>query len=400
MRYCLETRGPQTIQKYDRQTWPYVKGWERPAFSLPSRESVDAKYNLIFQMSEELSLRDVRLQKLARMRELGHDPFLMERFDRTHSAKEMLEGFQEEKHISFAGRVVSYRLMGKAGFAHLSDGDGKVQGYFRKDDLGEIGWRSCTTYSIWATMSASPEHCSSRKLAKSRSTFSLCCRSASASRPSLLARRKTDTSSPDLPISDVRYRHRHLDLICNPDARKALIQRMKMTAAVRRFMDARGYLEVETPMLQLEAGGAAARPFLTHYNAYELDVKLRISLELYLKRIICGDIPKVYEIGRVFRNEGVSNRHSPEFTMFEFYEAYSNLEDIMELVEDLFTHVANEVFGSTQVSISSDPNEEITQHESSETGVVLSFDKPWRRLDLLTAIEDLAGVKREELSRS
>ena len=348
-------------------------------------------------MNEELSLRDIRLQKLAKMRELGHDPYLVERFERTHSAKEMLEGFEEGKQIAFAGRVVSFRLMGKAGFAHISDGEAKIQGYFRKDDLGELGWDlynlldlgdhvGITGYLFVTKTGEKSIHVQTlTPLNKSLQTLPL-------------GKEKDGQVFYGLSDVDMRYRHRHLDLICNAEARKALIQRMKMTSAVRRFMDSKGYLEVETPMLQMEAGGAAARPFLTHYNAYDLDVKLRISLELYLKRVICGDIPKVYEIGRVFRNEGVSNRHSPEFTMFEFYEAYSNLEDMMALVEEMFVHIATEVFGTTQVHISSDPNEEVTEGVASETGVVLDFGKPWKRLDLLTAIEDLAGVRREELA--
>ncbi len=347
-------------------------------------------------MSEELSLREVRLQKLARMRELGHDPYKVERYDRSHSAKQMLDGFEEEKRVSFAGRVVSYRLMGKAGFAHLSDGEAKIQGYFRKDDLGETGWELYNLLDLGDHVGVEGFLFVTKTGEKSIHITSVTplskCLQALP-----MGKEKDGHIFSGLADVDTRYRHRHLDLICNPEARKALIARMRMTAAVRRFMDARGYLEVETPMLQMEAGGAAARPFLTHYNAYELDVKLRISLELYLKRIICGDIPKVYEIGRVFRNEGVSNRHSPEFTMFEFYEAYSNLEDMMCLVEEMFTHVATEVFGTTQVAISSDPDLEVSEHEASETGVVLDFGKPWRRLDLLTAIEDLAGVKREEL---
>ncbi len=347
-------------------------------------------------MSEELSLRDVRLQKLARMRELGCDPYTVERFDRTHSAKEMLEGFEDGKRISFAGRVVSYRLMGKAGFAQISDGDGKIQGYFRKDDLGDTGWELYNLLDLGDHVGITGFLFVTKTGEKSIHVETLTPLSKSL-QALPLGKEKDGHVFYGLSDIDLRYRHRHLDLTCNPEARKSLIQRMKMTAAVRRFMDARGYLEVETPMLQLEAGGAMARPFLTHYNAYDQDVKLRISLELYLKRVICGDIPKVYEIGRVFRNEGVSNRHSPEFTMFEFYEAYSNLEDIMRLVEEMFVVVANEVFGSTQVHIATDPNEEITEHHASETGLILDFGKPWARIDLMGVIEELAGVSRDEL---
>ena len=154
-----------------------------------------------------------------------------------------------------------------------------------------------------------------------------------------------------LADAEQRHRHRHLDLICNAESRKMLLDRCKMVSAVRRFFDSQGYVEVETPMLQIEAGGAAATPFKTHYNAYDMDVKLRISLELYLKRLICGDIPKVYEIGRVFRNEGVSNRHNPEFSLLEFYEAYANLEDIMDRVEGCFRQVAEDVFGTACVPV-------------------------------------------------
>jgi lysyl-tRNA synthetase class 2 len=175
-----------------------------------------------------------------------------------------------------------------------------------------------------------------------------------------------------------------LDLVANPDARKILLDRSRIVSSVRRFFDRIGYLEVETPILQMEAGGAAARPFLTHYNAYDLNVKLRISLELYLKRIICGDVPKVYEIGRVFRNEGVSNRHNPEFTLLEFYAAYQNLDDMMETVENLFREVMQEVFDKTTV-----------QHGEHE----IDFGPKWARVDLMEQIEEHAGVKAEELTK-
>lgn len=354
-----------------------------------------AKYNLS-PMNDDLSIRDVRLQKLARMRELGHDPYLVERFDRSSSAKEMLEHFEEGKQVSFAGRVVSYRLMGKAGFAHVSDGDDKIQGYFRKDDLGEVGWELYNLLDVGDHIGASGYLFTTKTGEKSIHVQSLTPLSKSLQNLPL-GKEKDGHVFSGLADIDLRYRHRHLDLICNQEARRALIGRMKITSAVRRFLDSRGYLEVETPILQLVAGGAAARPFVTHYNAYEIDVKLRISLELYLKRIICGDIPKVYEIGRVFRNEGVSNRHNPEFTLLEFYEAYINLEEVMVLVEEMFRYVSLEVFGTAQVQVAGDPNEDVSHHEASVRPTVLDFGKPWRRLDLLTAIEDLAGVNRSEL---
>jgi lysyl-tRNA synthetase class II len=325
-------------------------------------------------MSEELSLREIRLQKLAQMRALGHDPFAVEEFKRDGTAKEILswfEGKDEEslkaKTVSFAGRVVSYRDMGKAAFAHLSDGDGKIQIYCRKDDLespqplpylrnedeggageGVSGWALYQLLDIgdhvgvegylFLTRTGEPSIHVTRLVPLSKCLETL-----------PIGKEKDGEQWYGLSDVEQRYRHRHLDLIANHDARKALIDRSKIVSAVRRYFDGAGYLEVETPLLQVVAGGAAARPFTTHYNAYEMDVKLRISLELYLKRLICGDIPAVYEIGRVFRNEGVSNRHNPEFTLLEFYEAYTNLEGMMRRVEECFAFVAKEVYGDTIV---------------------------------------------------
>jgi lysyl-tRNA synthetase class 2 len=348
-------------------------------------------------MNEERSTREIRLDKLQRMRELGHDPYSIERFDRTASAQELLDRYNElqDQQVRFAGRVVSYRLMGKAGFAHLSDGDSKIQGYFRKDDVGEVGWELYNLLDIGDHVGVVGELFTTKTGEQSIHVREIIPLSKSLQ---VLPLGKEKDGHQWYGLTDVeqRYRHRHLDLICNPDARQLLIQRARMVTAVRRFFDSRGYLEVETPMLQTIAGGAAARPFVTHYNAYEMEVKLRISLELYLKRLICGDLPKVYEIGRVFRNEGVSNRHNPEFSLLEFYEAYANMEDVMQIVEDLFRFVALEVFGTTEVRI---PSPQPTDDETPPVeDLVLDFGKPWRRVDLLGAIEDHAGIKREELT--
>ncbi len=302
-------------------------------------------------MSEELSLREIRLQKLARMRELGHDPFAVEEFKRDGSAEQILamfEGKDEEAlkatSISFAGRIVSYRDMGKAGFAHLSDGDSKIQIYCRKDDLEGIGWDLYQLLDIGDHVGVEGylfhTRTGERSIHVSRLVpLSKCLETLP------IGKEKDGEQWYGLTDVEQRYRHRHLDLIANPEARKALIDRSKIVSAVRRYFDGAGYLEVETPLLQVIAGGAAARPFSTHYNAYDMDVKLRISLELYLKRLICGDIPAVYEIGRVFRNEGVSNRHNPEFTLLEFYESYTNLEGMMRRVEECFKHIVDTVYG-------------------------------------------------------
>lgn len=334
-------------------------------------------------MSEEKSIREVRLDKLQRMRELGHDPYKVERFDKQFSSHELLERFDDlqEREISFAGRVVSMRLMGKAAFAHLSDGDARIQGYFKKDILGEEGWELFNLLDIGDHVGVVGKLFVTKTGEKSIEVHRLTPLSK-ALHNLPIGKEKEGQSWYGLTDPDLRYRHRHLDLIANPNERKMLLDRMKIVAATRRFFDSQGFLEVETPILQVIAGGAAARPFVTHFNAYEMEVKLRISLELYLKRLICGDIPRVYEIGRVFRNEGVSNRHNPEFSLLEFYAAYMDMNDVMEVVENLFRTVSQEVFGGTQVTVQ---------------GVTIDFAQPWRRVNLLEAIEAHSGVKQEEL---
>lgn len=350
-------------------------------------------------MSEERSLRDIRLDKLQQLRALGLDPYGVERFERTHTPGQVLSEYErlvpseetpgdERTVVRVAGRVISYRLMGKAGFAHIGDGDTKVQCYFRKDDIGETLWEAYNLLDMGDHIGVIGYPFTTRTGERSIHVQEFIPMSKSLQN---LPLGKEKDGQQWYGLSDVeqRYRHRHLDLVCNHEARQALINRCKIVSAVRRFLDGQGFLEVETPMLQLEAGGAAARPFLTHYNAYEIDVKLRISLELYLKRLICGDIPKVYEIGRVFRNEGVSNRHNPEFTLLEYYEAYANLEDIMHSVEEMFKAVALEVFGSTTVSFSGP----IGHIGPIDQQVTLDFGKPWERVDLMEAIEKHTGLQ-------
>lgn len=340
-------------------------------------------------MSEDRSIREIRLEKLAQLRELGYDPYATEKFQIDHSAKHLLENFdnlvvteenQPKPIISFAGRIVALREMGKAAFAHLSDGDDKIQIYVRKNDLDETcenAWPAFKLLDIGDHLGITGYLFTTKTGEKSIHVQTLTPLSK-ALHTLPLGKEKDGEQWYGLTDVDQRYRHRHLDLITNREAREQLLNRSRIVSEVRRFFDARGYLEVETPLLQLEAGGAAARPFLTHYNAYDLEVKLRISLELYLKRIICGDVPKVYEIGRVFRNEGVSNRHNPEFTLLEWYEAYANLEDMMTCVEDLFRHVSEKIFGDTHLQ-------------------GLDFGKPWHRVDLMTAIQERSGIAPSEL---
>jgi lysyl-tRNA synthetase class 2 len=326
---------------------------------------------------KELSLRDTRLAKLARLRELGLDPFLVERFDRPLGARTLLDGFEEGRDVSFAGRVVSYRPMGKAAFMHLSDGDDRIQVYLKRDEVSETEWEAFGLLDLGDHVGVTGKLFVTKTGEKSIHGATLLPLSK-ALVPPPIGKEKDGQIFYGLTDVDQRYRHRHLDLIANAEARERLLNRSRIVTAVRHYFESVGYVEVETPLLQVEAGGAAARPFLTHYNAYEMDVKLRISLELYLKRLIAGDIPRVYEIGRVFRNEGVSNRHNPEFSMCEFYEAYTNLEGMMQRTEDLFRFVALEVFGSTQVG-------------------ELDFGPAWERIDLLEAIHKYSGIAPEEL---
>jgi lysyl-tRNA synthetase class 2 len=336
-------------------------------------------------MNEELTPRESRLRKLGRMRELGHDPFRVETFAATESIQNALDSFEEGREVAVAGRLVSNRPSGKTGFGNIGDGGSKIQCYFRKDELENVdqSWAMYELIDIgdhvgvfgrlFVTKTGERSVHVTRMTVLSKSLQAI-----------PFGKEKDGQIFSGLADVELRYRHRHLDLLTNPKARQDLVARSKMVAAVRHFFESLSYLEVETPMLQTVAGGAAARPFRTHYNAYETDVKLRISLELYLKRLICGDLPRVFEIGRVFRNEGVSNRHSPEFTMLEFYEAYANMETMMERVEGCFRQVATEVFGSTEVNF--------------EDGATVEFGGPWKRVNLLEEIETLTGLTGHDLS--
>lgn len=336
-------------------------------------------------MSNEESIREVRLEKLAKMRELGYDPYRIEKWDRPESADQILANFSEGKEVSFAGRIVSYRDMGKAGFAHLSDGDGKIQAYFRKDDIGEVA------YDVYKLIDLG-DHVGVRgtlfvtKTGEQSIHVTEFHPLSKPLHPLPLGKEKDGHVFYGLQDVEIRHRHRHLDLLANKEARTRLLNRARIISAVRSYFNECDYLEMETPLLQMEAGGAAARPFITHYNEYDVDVKIRISLELYLKRIICGDVPKVYEIGRVFRNEGVSYKHNPEFTLLEFYEAYANLEDMMVHVENCFKYVALKVFGDTKVDIA---------HQDGY--VTIDFGQPWARIDMLDEIAKHTGLLREQL---
>jgi lysyl-tRNA synthetase class 2 len=349
-------------------------------------------------MSEE-SLRDLRLAKLARMRELGLDPYAVEKFPRTASANELKKRALEvpdnehSEPISFAGRILRLRSAGKAGFADLSDGEDKIQLYVKVDNLTpeeyecfsllDIGDHVGVEGTLFRTRSGEPSINVTKLVPLSKALHFI-----------PVPVEKDGKTWYGLTDVETRYRHRNLDLIANRDSRRKLVERAKIVSAVRRYFDDAGYLEVETHLLQTTAGGASATPFITHYNAYDLDVKLRISLELPLKRLIAGDLPKVYEIGRVFRNENVSDRHNPEFTLLEFYEAYVNLEDMMTRVEELCRYVALKVYGTTKVNLVL--SDDVPEGEEPKT-IEVDFAEPWRRVDLISEICALSGLSPEDL---
>jgi lysyl-tRNA synthetase class 2 len=328
----------------------------------------------------------VRLEKLNALRAAGRDPFAIERFARTHTAQEILDGYEklENQTVSVAGRVdCSPRVMGKATFLHLSDASGRIQVYVKRDDIGEEVYDD-----IRHRVDAGDILGVTGFVFKTRTGET----SVHAQSVQILAKalrqmpygKEYETEEGEekhagtLKDTEIRYRRRYVDLNVNKESRDTLINRIKVVRAMRNFLDGEGYLEVETPVLQHVAGGAAAKPFLTHHNALDLELHLRISLELYLKRLIVGGFEKVYEIGRVFRNEGVSTRHSPEFSMLELYEAYANLEDMMALVERMFRACCQAIHGREQFTFQ---------------GNEIDLSKPFARLPMLEGIQKYAGIE-------
>ncbi|MFN7161673.1 MAG: lysine--tRNA ligase, partial [Fimbriimonadales bacterium] len=332
-------------------------------------------------LEEESQLVQIRLQKLEQLRQMGLDPFAIERYDITHAMQTIHDEYEslEGKTVSVAGRIVALRKMGKATFAHLMDSSGKLQIYLKADEQGEkyalidlwdLGDYLGVQGFVFKTRTG--------EVTVHVQSFTML---AKAVRPVPFPKEKGEQRWYEMHDVEQRYRQRYLDLLVNPDSRQRLIARCRMVRAIRRFLDERGFLEVETPVLQPMAGGAAARPFVTHHNALDREFQLRIALELHLKRLLIGGIDRVYEIGRVFRNEGISTRHNPEFTMLELYQAYANLEDIMDLVEAMFRSVAEQVFGTTVFEMH---------------GVQVDFSQPWRRVRLMDAIQERTGLTESD----
>ena len=322
----------------------------------------------------ELPLVDqvrVRHEKLHALQQEGRDPFQITRFDVTHHAQELKDRFEalEEQTVRVAGRLMSKRGMGKAIFADLQDRSGRVQLYLKVDELGEEAFADCRKLDVGDIVGVEGP-----VFRTQRGEISVRARSVTLLSKSL---QPLPEKYHGLTNTDLRYRQRYVDLVVNENVKDTFIKRSRILSSIRRFLDARGFLEVETPMLVSNAGGAAARPFTTHFNALDEDFKLRISLELYLKRLIVGGLEKVYEIGRVFRNEGMDTRHNPEFTLMELYQAYTDYHGMMELTEEMFRHVAQEVLGTTVIVYN---------------GVEMDLGKPFARLTIREAVRQYAGV--------
>ncbi len=321
-------------------------------------------------------LRKVRVDKLQALQSEGNDPFVITKYDWTHHSAVIKESFDEleGKTVRVAGRMMSKRIMGKASFCNVKDLKGNIQSYVARDSLGEEEYKAFKKLDIGDIIGIEG------------SVFR-----TKTGEISIHAEKITLLSKSLLPLpekfhgltnTDTRYRQRYLDLIMNDESKDALVKRSLIIRAIRKYLDGQGFIEVETPMLVSNAGGAAARPFETHFNALSEDFKLRISLELYLKRLIVGGLERVYEIGRVFRNEGLDTRHNPEFTLMELYQAYTDYHGMMDLTENLYRHVAQEVLGTTTIVFN---------------GVEMDLGKPFERITMVDAVKKYAGVDFNEI---
>lgn len=321
-------------------------------------------------------LLQVRREKLANLQEAGKDPFKITKYDVTRHSTEIKENYAEleGKSVRIAGRIMSKRVMGKASFCNIQDLPGNIQCYVARDSIGEESYADFKKYDVGDIVGVEGEVFTTK-------TGEI---SVHASAVTLLS--KSLQILPEkfhgLTNTDIRYRQRYTDLIMNQDVKETFVKRSKIISAIRRYLDNEGFLEVETPMLVANAGGAAARPFETHYNALDEDVKLRISLELYLKRLIVGGMERVFEIGRVFRNEGLDTRHNPEFTLMELYQAYTDYYGMMDLTENMFRYVAQEVCGTTVVPYAE---------------YMIDLGKPFARLTMVEAVKQYAGVDFDEI---
>lgn len=321
-------------------------------------------------------LLKVRREKLAELQANGKDPFVITKYDvDTHTA-DIKENFAdyEGKEVSVAGRLMSKRVMGKASFGNVQDKSGNIQIYVARDDLGEEAYKEFKRMDIGDIVGLKGKVFETKTGEKSIHVTEITLLSKSLQ---ILPEKYHGLTNTDL-----RYRQRYTDLIMNPEVKDTFIKRSKIISTIRKYLDSQGFMEVETPMLVSNAGGAAARPFETHFNALGEDLKLRISLELYLKRLIVGGLERVYEIGRVFRNEGLDTRHNPEFTLMELYQAYTDYNGMMDLTENMFRYVAQEVLGTTKITYN---------------GIEMDLGKPFERITMVDAVKKYAGVDFNEI---
>ena len=318
----------------------------------------------------------IRREKLAELVQNGRNPFEITKYNQTHTSAEIKDNFEEleGKRVSVAGRIMSKRGMGKVAFVHVQDFDGQIQLFVKRDLLGDDEYAIFKKYDIGDIVGAEGE------VFKTQAGEV----SVRADKVTLLSKslRPLPEKFHGMTNTDMRYRQRYIDLIMNRDVKDVFVKRSKIISSIRNYLNAQNFLEVETPMLVANAGGAAARPFETHFNALGEDLKLRISLELYLKRLIVGGLDRVYEIGRVFRNEGLDTRHNPEFTLMELYQAYTDYHGMMDLTENLYRHVAQEVLGTTKITYG---------------GIEMDLGKPFERITMVDAVKKYSGVDWNEI---
>ena len=318
----------------------------------------------------------IRREKLQAMMDNGQNPYLITKYDVTHESKNVLDNFDalEGQTVSMAGRMIGRHIMGKASFGRILDGAGKIQIYVKRDDVGEDPYAAFKKYDLGDLIGVTGKPFKTKTGEISIHVESL----------TLLAKclKPLPEKFHGLTDTDLRYRQRYLDMIVNPEVRDTFVKRSQIISALRAFLESRGFMEVETPVLHTQAGGAAARPFVTHHNTLDIDMYLRIALELHLKRLIVGGFPRVYEIGRVFRNEGMDTKHNPEFTMLELYQAYTDFHGMMDITEDMFRYVARAVNGTA-----------IVQYGD----VTIDLEKPFARMSMVEAVKQYSGVDFDQI---
>ena len=316
-------------------------------------------------------LLQIRRDKLAKLKEEGKDPFEITKFNRTHTSKEIVENYDEleGKDVTVAGRIMAKRIMGKASFCHIQDGDGKIQSYVSINELGEESYKQFKEDDIGDIIGITGFVFKTR-------TGEI---SIHAKEVTLLSKslRPLPEKYHGLKDTDLRYRQRYVDLIVNPEVKDTFLKRIQILQEVKNILNEKGYLEVETPILNTIAGGAAARPFITHHNTLDMDMYLRIANELYLKRLIVGGFDKVYEMGRMFRNEGMDIKHNPEFTNIELYSAYEDYNDMMDITEEIISRVALKVLGTTKITYQ---------------GIEIDLTPSWKRISMIDSIKEVTGV--------